>query len=648
MEYPFKDLLPLDEVLAREGYYKDWTHLDPEVFYSLTQISEYIKTKGYGVDVRLLIAQLAEHFGLKTVQVVDLANLLQQKFENLEGVTQSFTNNINSLVAQMEADKDAVISNATVDSEVILARGGKPTLADRLNDSDAQLNETTEQLEQIHVNIKDFGAVGDGVTDDYQSIQDAIDYVYSNSVSGGSVYLPSGIYLLGESLNTFNGLGVDNMLNATTDNITTVSNGASSHIILKGHSKDTTILKTIATIPLIKPVGITEQAPLYRQTFENIRFIGNNLNTAFDFYNGMGLPREINIINCDFNNFDIGVKFNRSERQNLSGGIHVMLTLEKCSFGMNRIGIEINPDDTDIIKCRFERNREFGVHVTGGNRVAFESCKIQYNGTGTEGLTGGQIKLTGAITNLTFDNCYIENKSAQAVNNVGSTLFYVTTSSLSENKTYLYNLTVQNCYINGMHGSSIMNVDSNVTSMRGLTFTGGVVRNIRPSTLDNELFVIPNSVQLDTFHFSSFLEGITNTDGTPSTDYIMSNNDKIKTNNSYLYNPQITTPKLETFGGSLELVGGSVNPAGNQKYFGHTMFDVVKKATGIYEIIFKKDHVGTAGGNAAIYPIVANVFGAGSIRVDYDTSNKFTVRTLNKSDTLTDTAFSFFTLRSVR
>ena len=154
MEYPFKDLQPLDEVLEREGYYRDWTHLDPEVFYSLTQISEYIKTKGYGVDVRLLIAQLAEHFGLKTTQVVDLANLLQQNFENLEGVTQSFTNNINSLVAQMEADKDAVIANATVDSEVILARGGKATLGQRLDETTAQLA-GTRNLKSWELNSKD-------------------------------------------------------------------------------------------------------------------------------------------------------------------------------------------------------------------------------------------------------------------------------------------------------------------------------------------------------------------------------------------------------------------------------------------------------------------------------------------------------------
>ena len=195
MEYPFKDLLPLDEVLEREGYYKDWTHLDPEVFYSLTQISEYIKTKGYGADVRLLIAQLAEHFGLKTTQVVDLTNLLQQKFENLEGVTQSFTNNINSLVAQMEADKNAVIANATVDSEVILARGGKPTLGARLDDTTAQLTETTTKLDNLRVaNVRDLGAKGDGVTDDTEAFENAFTLGYRN------IYIPVGRYRITRTL----------------------------------------------------------------------------------------------------------------------------------------------------------------------------------------------------------------------------------------------------------------------------------------------------------------------------------------------------------------------------------------------------------------------------------------------------------------
>ena len=189
MEYPFKDLLPLDEVLEREGYYKDWTHLDPEVFYSLTQISEYIKTKGFGVDVRLLIAQLAEHFGLKTTQVVDLANLLQQKFENLEDVTQSFTNNINSLVAQMEADKDAVIANVTVDSEVILARGGKDTLGQRLDDISSKLtNVATIDF------VVDCGGIGDGLFNNYLAFIKLKQLIDSHGGKKVKVLFPSGDY----------------------------------------------------------------------------------------------------------------------------------------------------------------------------------------------------------------------------------------------------------------------------------------------------------------------------------------------------------------------------------------------------------------------------------------------------------------------
>jgi hypothetical protein len=47
------------------------------------------------------------------------------------------------------------------------------------------------------VNVKDFGAVGDGVTDDTAAIQSAIDAVYA--VGGGTVYFPSGEYLVSAS-----------------------------------------------------------------------------------------------------------------------------------------------------------------------------------------------------------------------------------------------------------------------------------------------------------------------------------------------------------------------------------------------------------------------------------------------------------------
>lgn len=43
-----------------------------------------------------------------------------------------------------------------------------------------------------NVSVKDFGAVGDGISDDTYQVQSAIDYVAGNG--GGVVYVPVGIY----------------------------------------------------------------------------------------------------------------------------------------------------------------------------------------------------------------------------------------------------------------------------------------------------------------------------------------------------------------------------------------------------------------------------------------------------------------------
>ena len=60
MEYPFKDLLPLDEVLEREGYYKDWTHIDTNTFHQISELVKFIREKGYGADTREALAQALE------------------------------------------------------------------------------------------------------------------------------------------------------------------------------------------------------------------------------------------------------------------------------------------------------------------------------------------------------------------------------------------------------------------------------------------------------------------------------------------------------------------------------------------------------------------------------------------------------------
>lgn len=64
----------------------------------------------------------------------------------------------------------------------------------------ADINELREAIEQQSFNVKRYGAVGDGVTDDTAAIQAAIDAAVSSSVSTGTVYFPPGTYNIDDLL----------------------------------------------------------------------------------------------------------------------------------------------------------------------------------------------------------------------------------------------------------------------------------------------------------------------------------------------------------------------------------------------------------------------------------------------------------------
>ena len=380
MEYPFKDLMPLDEVLAREGYYKDWTHLDPEVFYSLTQISNFIKTKGYGVDVRLLIAQLAEHFGLKTTQVVDLGNLIQAEHDALKQQVQQAVAQVNAdrnaletqfnqSVAQMEADKNTIIANATVDSEVILARGGKPTLQARLDETTAQLAHTMRVI-----NVKEYGAKGDALygvvgggyfkdsartepaTDDTQAILDAV----NAANSGDTIYFPSGYYAV-------TGLVINKDVNIRGASM------KSSRIRNYGVGKDALVIKP-------------DQHMVEELRIDDITVEGNaNGNFGEGATTGSGIVLD-NVWIVYMNNV-------------------------KCWFnGGHGLHLKGNNWTIFITMCRFERNKLDGVRALGQvqqaqiNAIRFSNCRAGANGKNGFNVWGTSFTIR--------DNTIEGNKSA--------------------------------------------------------------------------------------------------------------------------------------------------------------------------------------------------------------------------------------------
>jgi len=82
---------------------------------------------------------------------------------------------------------------------------GNVVTADAANDSSGNVTSTGSTTPRTHAqrwaerrNVLDFGAVGDGVTDDSAEIQAAIDAAEADG--GGTVYFPAGVYLIGTKL----------------------------------------------------------------------------------------------------------------------------------------------------------------------------------------------------------------------------------------------------------------------------------------------------------------------------------------------------------------------------------------------------------------------------------------------------------------
>jgi len=150
------------------------------------------------------------------------------------------------------------------------------------------------------VNVKDYGATGDGTTDDTTAIQAAIDAV----TSGGVVYFPAGTYRIARTAGTDDRWGVK----ITNSNVTL----RGDHAILRRF--DTDISTYANSYPLIF-VGTPDDnsaSATENITIEGLEFVGENTRhaiagsapmdyrTAIMFKN----TKKTKVQNCEFNTID--------------------------------------------------------------------------------------------------------------------------------------------------------------------------------------------------------------------------------------------------------------------------------------------------------------------------------------------------------
>ena len=142
--------------------------------------------------------------------MVEYLNLTKEQIDNL--IEKTMPENLEAILDEWYLDgKLADVLNhqllGGIKDELIAARNSYTDLAARLAADKIELEEALEDSKNnFFINVKKFGAKGDGVTDDSAAIQAAIDYAFEVITmynlsggwmfGGGKVFFPSGKYIL--------------------------------------------------------------------------------------------------------------------------------------------------------------------------------------------------------------------------------------------------------------------------------------------------------------------------------------------------------------------------------------------------------------------------------------------------------------------
>lgn len=256
------------------------------------------------------------------------------------------------------------------------------------------------------VNVKDFGATGDGTTDDTAAIQLAITYVYSfsNAISTGTapaLYFPSGTYLMSSTI-TMGNTGFQYTL--------------SPYFFGDGTG---TIIKVTATNvnpffwrgPVLGQPGAGNQAA--GPTIENMSFVGPGSSVATSSSIGLNFntvqgPR---LINTSCSGWYTGESYTDTDvitRINASSEFNIIGINSDTLNGLIRLDRMVNNGGS------ITHNTNFGIYYIGGQTPAFNNVFFNSNGTSLA-LSVSPPTSTCITVGAVIQGCYFEADTSNTI-----------------------------------------------------------------------------------------------------------------------------------------------------------------------------------------------------------------------------------------
>lgn len=276
--------------------------------------------------------------------------------------------------------------------------------------------------EMPFVNVKSFGAKGDGVSFDTQAFRLAV------ATGASKIKVPAGNFVIHDTVNlqsgqTIEGAGIERGGRGTT--ITYVGSAyAPFNVDATSSAKQHCAIKNMSIVSNWKNDGIGSPV--------GIRFVGVDVNSINDHH----LVSDVRI-----DGFYIGIEV--TGRQIWSSYNRVWI--QNCQFGFESYAVSFNLNEFTEMSISY--CKETGFRSTGESQaLSFRSCNFESNNVeGSAGAIAG-VELRNCESPL-FSGCYFEDNGAGTA--VDNTTPSNNSKALALTGSYVYTPTIESCYIVG-------------------------------------------------------------------------------------------------------------------------------------------------------------------------------------------------------